>query len=140
MCGLLNIELKWNPEHLSNKPPLEGSPIPITIDMLKKITSEMVSGKAAANRIRVAGDTGATMIHDLATTIICDGKVPTDLDQSFNVCLNLTEHAMKILERIVNGLITQGGSALLCRKKRHCRCNLCGQAAASEIPSSEQVA
>ena len=84
-----------------------GSPIPITIDMLKKITSEMVSGKAAAPSsivvmIRVAGDTGATMFHNLATTIICDGNVQTDWGQTFNVCL--TEHAMKILERIVDDL------------------------------------
>ena len=31
--------------------------------------------------------TGATMVHDLATVIICDGKVPTDREQSFFVCL-----------------------------------------------------
>ena len=86
-----------------------GSPIPITIDMLKKSTSEKKLGKAAAPpgivvRIRAAGDTSATLIHDLAITIICDGKVPTDWEQNLNVCLNLTEQAMKILERIVDGL------------------------------------
>ena len=63
------------------------------------------------------------MIPDLATAIIGDGKVPTDLEQIFIVCLNkgkgdaldrgkyrglkLTEQAMKILERIVDGLIRQ---------------------------------
>ena len=31
--------------------------------------------------------TGATMVHDLATVIICDGKVPTDREQTFFVCL-----------------------------------------------------
>ena len=72
---------------------------------------------------KTAGDTGATMICDLATVIICDVKVPTDWKQSFIVCLNkgkgdaldrgnyqglkLTEQAMKILERIVDGLIRQ---------------------------------
>ena len=61
------------------------------------------------------------MIRDLATTIIHDGKVPTDWEQSFGVCLykgkgvaldrgnyqglKLTEQAIKILERIVDGLI-----------------------------------
>ena len=70
-----------------------------------------------------AGDTGATMIRDFATAIISDGKVPTDWEQSFIVCLykgkgdafdrgnyrgiKLTERAMKILERIVDGLIRQ---------------------------------
>ena len=32
---LLNVEFDWDPDHLSNKP-LEGLPIPITIDMVKK--------------------------------------------------------------------------------------------------------
>ena len=73
--------------------------------------------------IKAAGDTGATMIRDLATAIIRDGKVPTDWEESFIVCLykgkgdaldrgnyrglKLTEQAMKILERIVDGLIRQ---------------------------------
>ena len=63
------------------------------------------------------------MIRDLATAIICDGKVSTDWEQSFIVCLykgkgdaldkgnyqdlKLTEQAMKVLERIVDGLIRQ---------------------------------
>ena len=37
--------------------------------------------------IKAAGDTGATMILDLATAIIRDGKVPIDWEQSFIVCL-----------------------------------------------------
>ena len=73
--------------------------------------------------IKAAGDTGATMIRDLATAVIHDGKVPTDWEESFIVCLykgkddaldrgnyrglKLTEQAMKILERIVDGLIRQ---------------------------------
>ena len=65
--------------------------------------------------IRAAGD--------LAVAIIRDGKVPSDLEQSFIVCLykgkgdalergnyrglKLTEKVMKILERIVDSLIRQ---------------------------------
>ena len=89
----------------------------------------MKSGKAAGpsgivvEMIKAAGDTGATMIRDLATAIIHDGKVPTDWEESFVVCLykgkgdaldrgnyrdlKLTKQAMKILERIVDGLIRQ---------------------------------
>ena len=126
---LLNVEFDWEPDHLSNEPPLEGPPIPITIDMVKKAISKMMSGKAAGpsgivvEMIKAAGDTGATMIRDLATAIIRDGKVPTDWEESFIVCLykgkgdaldrgnyrglKLTEQAMKILERIVDGLIRQ---------------------------------
>ena len=65
---LLNVEFDWDPDHLSNEPPLEGPPIPITIDMVKKAISKMKSGKAAGpsgivvEMIKAAGDTGATMI------------------------------------------------------------------------------
>ena len=97
--------------------------------MVKKVISKLKSGKLAGplgivvEMIKAAGDTGATMICDLATAIIGDGKVPTDWEQSFIVCLykgkgnaldrgnyrglKLTEQAMKILERIVDGLIRQ---------------------------------
>ena len=135
--------------------------------MVKKAISKMKSGKAAGpsgivvEMIKAAGDTGATMIRDLATAIIRDGKVPTDWEESFIVCLykgkgdalergnyrglKLTEQAMKILERIVDGLIRQVVSIDdsqfgFCPRKRHYRCNLCGPAAAGEIPSSEQEA
>ena len=70
--------------------------------------------------IREASDMGASMICDLAAAIICDGKVPSDWEQSFIVCLymgkgkalergnyrglKLTEQAMKVLERIVDGI------------------------------------
>ena len=89
----------------------------------------MKSGKAAGpsgivvEMIKAAGDTGATKFCNLAKVIICDGKVPTDWEQSFIVCLykskgdaldrgnyrglKLTEQALKILERIVDGLIRQ---------------------------------
>ena len=66
---------------------------------------------------------GASMIRDLAAAIIHDGKVPSDWEQSFIVCLymgkgdalergnyrglKLTKQVMKVLERIVDGLIRQ---------------------------------
>ena len=37
--------------------------------------------------IRAAGDMGASMIRNLAAAIILDGKVPSDWEQSFIVCL-----------------------------------------------------
>ena len=89
----------------------------------------MKAGKAlgpsgiVVEMIRAAADMGASMIHDLAAAIIRDGKVPSDWEQSFTVCLykgkgdalergnyrdlKLTEQVMKILERIVDGLIRQ---------------------------------
>ena len=53
----------------------------------------MTAGKApdlsgiVVEMIGAAGDTGASMIHDLAAAIIGDGKVSSDWEQSFIVCL-----------------------------------------------------
>ena len=110
----------------------KGLPIPITTDMVKKAISQMKAGKAPGpsgiveEMIRAAGDMAAPMIRDLTAAIICDGKVPSDWEQSSIVCLykgkwdalergnyrglKLTEQAeqvMKVLERIVDGLIRQ---------------------------------
>ena len=126
---LLNVEFDWDPDHLSHQSPVEGPPIPITIDMVKKAILQMKAGKApgpsgiVVEMIRAAGDMGASMIRDLAVAIIRDGKVPSDWEQSFIICLykgkgdalekgnyrglKLTEQVMKILERIVDGLIRQ---------------------------------
>ena len=43
----LNLEFDWDPDYLSNKPPLEALLIPITIDMAKKAISKMKFDKAA---------------------------------------------------------------------------------------------
>ena len=91
----------------------------------QKAISQMKAGKApgpsgiVVEMIRAAGD----MIRDLAVAIIRDGKVPSDWEQSFIVCLykgkgdalergnyrglKVTEQVMKIVERIVDGLIKQ---------------------------------
>ena len=42
----LNDEFDWDPDHLFDEPPVEGPPIPITIDMVKKAISQMKVGKA----------------------------------------------------------------------------------------------
>ena len=62
--------------------------------MVKKAISKMMSGNAAGpsevvvEMIRTAGDTGATTIRDLAIVIIRKGRVPSDWEQSFIVCLH----------------------------------------------------
>ena len=153
----------WDPDPLSYQPPVEGPPIPITIDMVKKAISQIKAGKApgpsgiVVEMIRAASDMGASMIHDLTVAIIRDGKVPSDWEQSFNVCLykgkgdtlergnyhglKLTEQVMKILERIVDGLIRQllsvDNSQFGFVPDRHYRRNLCCQAAAREISSCQ---
>ena len=77
---------------MSDEPPVEGPPIPITIDMVKKAAvSQMKAGKAlgpsgiVVEIIQAAGNTGASMTRDLAAAIIRDGKVPSDWEQSFIV-------------------------------------------------------
>ena len=90
--------------------------------MVKNAISQMKAGKApgpsgiVVEMIQAAGDMGTSMIRDLAAAIICDGKIPSDWEQSFIVCLykgkgdalergnyrglKLTEQVMKILERL----------------------------------------
>ena len=127
---LLSVDCDRHPDHqCPTNRPLEGPPIPITIGMVKKTISKMKLGKAAGpsgilvEMIKAAGDTCVTMIRDLATVITRDGKAATDWEQRFIICpykdkgdaldrgnyrgLKLTEQAMKILERMVDGLIRQ---------------------------------
>ena len=85
---LLNIEFDWDPDHLSYQPPVEGPPIPITIDMVKmKVGKAPGPSGIVVEMIRAAGDMGTSMIRDLAVAIIRDGKIPSDWEQSFIVCL-----------------------------------------------------
>ena len=37
--SLLNAEFDWDPNHQTDESPVEGPPIPITIDMVKKAVS-----------------------------------------------------------------------------------------------------
>ena len=91
---LLNVEFDCDPDHLSDKPPVEGPPIPITIDKVKKAISKMKAGKAlglsgiVVEMIQAAGDSGTSMIHDLAAAIIPDGKGTLWLGAEFH-CLPL---------------------------------------------------
>ena len=65
--------------------PVEGLPVPITTDMVMKAISQKKASKEPGpsgievEMIRAAGD--------LAAAIICDGKVPSDWEQSFIVCI-----------------------------------------------------
>ena len=43
---LLNIEFDWELNHLSDEPPVEGPPIPIITNMVKKAISQVKAGKA----------------------------------------------------------------------------------------------
>ena len=121
----LNVEFDWDQDHLSYQPPVEGPPITITIDMVKKAIARMKAGKAPGPSGIVVDNTSSRWhgrLHPwFAVAIIRDGKVRSDWEQSFIVCLykgngyalergnyrslKLIEQVMKVLERIVDGLI-----------------------------------
>ena len=70
------LSLHGAPNQLSDESQVEGPPISITIDMVKKAISQMKASKALGpsgimvEMIQAAGDTGASMIHDLAAAVI----------------------------------------------------------------------
>ena len=127
--------------------------------MVKKAISQMKAGKVpgqsgiVVEMIRVAGDMGASMIRDLAVTIICDGKVPSDWEQFH--CLPLQGKRGCIGKRqLLQSQADRAGyenpgedcgrphqtvgvnrrfPVWLRPRQRHYRCNLCCQAAAREI-------
>ena len=162
---LLNIEFDWDPDHLSYQPPVEGPPISITIDMVKKAISQMKAGKAlgpsgiVVEMIRAAGDMGASMIRDLAAAIIRDGKVPCDWKQSFIVCLYQGKGGRVGKGQLPRSQADRAGyenpgedcgwphqtvgvnrlfPVWLRLRQRHSRRNLCCQAAAREVSSCQQ--
>ena len=126
---LLNAEFPWNPEDLSEESPVEGPSEPITLEMITKAISKMASGKAAgpsgiaAEMLKPVGEASAVEVRDLIEDIISEGCIPTDWQESFIVNLykgkgdalnrgnyrglKLIEQVMKVLERVVEGLIRQ---------------------------------
>ena len=74
----------WEPDSLSDEPPVEGLSIPITSTLyygFKKAISQMKMSKAqgpsgiVVEMIQAADDNGASKICDLAAAINCNGKV-----------------------------------------------------------------
>ena len=126
---VVTIRMSWNPEDLSEESPVEGPSEPITLEMITKAITKMASGKAAgpsgivAEMLKAVGEAGAEEVHDLVENIISEGCIPTDWQESFivnlykgkgdalnrgnNRGLKLIEQVMKVLERVVEGLIRQ---------------------------------
>ena len=114
---------------MSEESPVEGPSEPITLEMITKAISKMASGKAAgpsgivAEMLKPVGEAGAVEVRDLIEDIISEGCIPTDWQESFIVNLykgkgyalnrgnyrglKLIEQVMKVLERVVEGLIRQ---------------------------------
>ena len=126
---LLNVEFPWNTEDLSEESPVEGPSEPITLEMITKAITKMASGKAAgpsgivAEMLKPVGVAVAEEVFDLVENIISEGCLQTDWQESFIVnlykgkgdalnrgnCrgLKLIEQVIKVLERVMEGLIRQ---------------------------------
>ena len=127
--GLLNVEFPWDEGALPDAPPVEVSPPPITDKMVTKALAKMKSGKFAGpsgitvEMLKAAGSKGIDFLRELIISVVKHGKIPEDWEMSFihNVYkgkgdalnrgnyrgLKLTEHAMKVMERIVDGMIRE---------------------------------
>ena len=128
ICDVVCI-YPWDESALPGAPPVEGPPPPITDKMVIVALGKMKSGKAAGpsgiivEMLKAAGDTGITFLRELITSVVTHGKIPEDWEKSFILNLykgkgdalnrgnyrglKLTEHVMKVMERIVDELIRE---------------------------------
>ena len=123
---LLNVEFPWREEDLSNADPVLG-PSLITKEMVEKSISKIKIGKASGasgvvtEMLKASSDVCSELIADLKNSIIHDNIMPSEWDDSFiislfkgkgealdrgNYCgLKLTEHVLKVVERIIEVII-----------------------------------
>ena len=125
--GLLNVEFPWDEGTLPDAPPVEGPPLPITDKMVTKALAKMQPGKSAGpsgiivEMLKAVGSKGIDFLRKLIKSVVKHAKIPEDWEMSFilNLCkgdalnrgnyrgLKLTEHVMKVMERIVDGMIRE---------------------------------
>ena len=127
--GLLNVEFPWDQGALPDAPPVEGPPPPITDKIVRKALAKMKSGKSAGPSgiiveiLKAAGSKGIDFLRQLFISVVKHGKIPEDWEMSFILNLykgkgdalnkrnyrglKLTEHVMKVMERIVDGMIRE---------------------------------
>ena len=126
---LSNVEFDWDPDHLSDESPVEGPAPEITLERVIKAIGSMKNGKApgpseiVAEMLKASRGAGAVLIRDLIASIIHDGKIPADWEESFIVSLykgkgaalergnyrglKLLDQVMKVLERVAESFIRQ---------------------------------
>ena len=127
--SLLNVEFPWDEEALSDAPPVKG-PFPcITDKLVTKALDKMKSGKAAGptgivvEMLKAAGKKAIEFLRELSISVVMHGRIPEDWEMSFILNLfkgkgdaldrgnyrglKLTEHVMKVLERIVDKIIRE---------------------------------
>ena len=124
---LSNVEFPWNEEDLSTVYPVEGPPIYIQLEMVVDAVKKLKNGKTAGpsgvvgEMIKGCGEGGLQHLCLLINNIVKESLVPNDWTNSYLISLfkgkgsalergnyrglKLLEHAMKVLERIVEKLI-----------------------------------
>ena len=124
---LLNVEFPWREEDLSNADPVLGPPLLFTKEMVEKSISKMKIGKASGpsdvvtEMLKASSDVCSELIADLTNSIIHDNIMPSEWDDSFIISLfkgkcealdrgnyrglKLTEHVLKVVERIIEVII-----------------------------------
>ena len=126
---LLNVEFPWDKENLPPFDPVQGPAVYITKEMVVGAVKKLKNGKApgpsgvVGEMLKASGDAGIDMLHHLVNAIIRDGSVPVDWQESYIISLykgkgsalergnyrglKLLEHAMKVVERIIETIIRQ---------------------------------
>ena len=118
-----NEEFSWDKEGLTDVRPVCGPGEKISEEEVEAAIGKMKLGKAAgpsgvvADMLKAAGKDGTRWMTELCNAVVRDGKIPKDWSRSWLVnvykgkgdaleCgsyrgIKLVEHAMKILERVI---------------------------------------
>ena len=118
-----NEEFSWDREGLTDVRPVCGPGEKISEEEVEAAIGKMKLGKAAgpssvvADMLKAAGEDGTRWMTELCNAVVRDGKIPEDWSRSWLVnvykgkgdaleCgsyrgIKLVEHAMKILERVI---------------------------------------
>ena len=124
---LLNIEFPWSEDDLSVADPVLGPPPLVTREMAEKSISKMKLGKApgpsgvVTEMLKASSYVCNEMIADLTNSIIRDNTMPSEWNDSIIISLykgkgetldrgnyrglKLTEHILKVMERITEDFI-----------------------------------
>ncbi|KAI8496011.1 hypothetical protein Bbelb_264270 [Branchiostoma belcheri] len=124
---LLNVEFEWPKDELPVAAPVVGPPPPVTTEMISSALSKMRCGKAVgpsginAEMLKAAGEEGVELTRQLAETVFSSGTVPSEWEMSYIINLykgkgealdrgnyrglKLTDHVMKLLERVLDSAI-----------------------------------
>ena len=120
-----NEEFAWDRNGLTNVSPVCGPCERISALEVGVAIGKMKQGKSAgptgvvAEMLKAAGETGTLWMTEVCNAVVKDGKVPEDLSRSWKVnvykgkgdaltcgsyrSIKLLEHAMEVLERVIEG-------------------------------------